>query len=252
MHRRWEGLLVSGYSYEIYWLIGVIRDPTGWMIKFLVRKAKTQIYEEVIAPLNEYSGIIIGTLHKDGQRLGVSRGGLSTVEISNASDFSRVPVSGVPTELYPMPAQYSQDLFAYSIGNHLYLIPESELIRGLFALDAYLSDVVISPAGLCLLVSPQLEVQGGRYYAEFSNLISKYHQTVTRLEHYIWLAFDDDVRRAWDSIGELSSCEKISFNPPPIKLSLIISSIQRGDVHFVTEIVHSSSVNAYAGLVSQA
>jgi len=252
MHRRWEGLLVSGYSYEIYWLIGVIRDPTGWMIKFLVRKAKTQIYEEVIAPLNEYSGIIIGTLHKDGQRLGVSRGGLSTVEISNASDFSRVPVSGVRAELYPMPAQYSQDLFAYSIGNHLYLIPESELIRGLFALDEYLSDVVISPAGLCLLVSPQLEVQRGRYYAEFSNLISKYHQTVTRLEHYIWLAFDDDVRRAWDSIGELSSCEKISFNPPPIKLSLIISSIQRGDVHFVTEIVHSSSVNAYAGLVSQA
>lgn len=251
MHRRWEELLSSGYSYEIYWLIGVVRETTGWMIKFLVRKARTKTYEEVIASINEYPGIIIGTLHKDGQRLGVSRGGLSTVEIPDASDFYRVPISAVPAELYPMPAQFSQDLITYTIGRQLYLIPESELIRGLFALDSYLSDIIMSPTGLCLILSPLLQTKGDRYFADFSALISKRHQNVKRLEHYVWLGFDPDVRRAWDSVGELSACERISFKPPPIKLSLIISSIQRGDVNFVTEIVHSNSVNSYAGLVSQ-
>lgn len=84
MHRRWEEVLLSGYSYEIYWLIGVVRGTTGWMVKFLIRKARTKIYEEVIAPINRYPGIVIGALYKDGQRLSVSRGGLSTVEISDA------------------------------------------------------------------------------------------------------------------------------------------------------------------------
>lgn len=249
MHRRWEEVLLSGYSYEIYWLIGVVRGTTGWMVKFLIRKARTKIYEEVIAPINRYPGIVIGALYKDGQRLSVSRGGLSTVEISDASDFYRVPINAVPAELYPMPAQYSQDLITYTVGGQLYLIPESELIRGFFELDVYLSDIVMSPGGLCLLISPLLETRDDRYYAGFSKLISQAHRKLMRLEHYVWLSFNPEIRRAWDSIGEFSTCEKISFKPPPVKLSLTIASIQRGSVHFVTEIVQSNSVNSYSGLL---
>lgn len=250
MLRTWDEVMSSEYSYEVYWIAGVVRTASGWMLNVIVRKARTNIFETIQTPLVNYCDLVIGSLFLGGKRLGVSRGVLGTLKITDASSFSRVKANEIPSALYSFPAVFSQNLLAYQSNDRLFLIAESEMIRKLFGLDSYLSNLIMYPTGIFHLISPQPRTSGDRYHVELSTLIAQPHRRLKRAEHYAWLAFDAAVRRSWDSVRELSSSGNLAFNPPAISLSMTVSSIQRGKINLVTEIVHCEAPNRYSGVLS--
>lgn len=232
-------IIFTGYSYEIYWVIGVQYDHGRWMLRVLLRKANSNAFEILLTPIKDFYEVTLGTIYRDGRRMGVARGSINDVLIEDFSNFIRMSISQVPSALYELPDYCHQPVLCYTVNSQLYVIPESELIRGLFLTDRHLASAMMSPTGILMLVRPDLPDSKIHRHVVVSNVIKRREHLGQRAAHYSWIAHNKLIRSSWDSIRLKTLPGPIlQFDPPVIGGTVSFSGLKRGDIFFVTKILY--------------
>jgi len=216
--RPWP--FVKGETVELYWFCSPFLNKQGrWRLRvaFLTKNKEIEVleYSWGILPFMQ-----LGQKYVDGVPAGFSKTGvIGSLNIPNPSSGSICNGFEIPPNLYYLHKDRrlgNEKLWNLKLDNIDYYIPCIELVRSLFATSKTLTNAVLRPHGLDLLIESS-SVNSGKLSLGLSKDVPKAILNDAMILHLSWLSQIKEARAAWDAVFNNLFKEALSTNPfqPP-------------------------------------
>lgn len=147
----------------------------------------------------------VGAFYKDGQLMDANTTGIIyDVNIPQLNQYKVVSSLDACKEfgyyLYKMPELMFQHVFEFSVEGNKYYLPQFEFIRAVFAVNKVITNAMMQPNGLELLVEKSYS-NNHKAYLELANEIPN---TVIKDDNFVryfsWLYFSPEIKASFESI----------------------------------------------------
>lgn len=206
----------KGETVELYWFCSPYLNKQGrWRLRvaFLTKSKEIEIIEY---PWGILPFIKLGQKYVDGVPLGISKTGtIGSLNISNPSYGNICSGFEIPPYLYYLYKDKrlgNEKLWNLKLDNIDYYIPCIEIVRSLFAPSKTLSNAVLRPYSLDLLIESS-SINSGKLSLELSNSVPKSMLNDAMILHLAWLSQISEARAGWDAVFNSLFMEALSTNP---------------------------------------
>lgn len=248
----------KGEIVELYWFCSPFLNKQGrWRLRvaFLTRNKEIEVleYSWGILPFMQ-----LGQKYVDGVPVGFSKTGvIGSLNIPNPSSGSICNSFEIPPNLYYLHKDKrlgNEKLWNLKLDNKDYYIPCIELVRSLLTPSKTLTNAILRPHGLDLLIESS-SVNSGKLSLGLSKDVPKAVLNDAMILHLSWLSQIKEARVAWDAVFNNLFKEALSTNPfqppkaleettiivakpPSIRgLNWIYRGIQRGNSVLILELI---------------
>ncbi len=187
----------------LHWIGNVKLENKQWRIQaaFVYKNDCTMLTLPIAAlPL-----LRIGTPYHDGLPMQTQkRGTLYEIQVANLKNGSISKAINVCRNfnyfLYKKPVLMNQHMWSFQSGGITYHIPQTEMIRALFAINKILTNALLRPNGLDLLVNKVSIDQNRKAAINFSNEIPGTIMTDDFARYFGWLYLHPEMEQSYSSI----------------------------------------------------
>lgn len=187
----------------LHWIGNVKLENKQWRIQaaFVYKNDCTMLNLPIAAlPL-----LRIGTPYRDGLPMQTQkRGTLYEIQVGNLKNGSNSKAINVCRNfnyfLYKKPALMNQHMWSFQSGGITYHIPQTEMIRALFAINKILTNALLRPNGLDLLVNKVSIDQNRKARINFSDEIPGTIMTDDFARYFGWLYLHPEMKQSYSSV----------------------------------------------------
>lgn len=190
---------------ELYWHGVPFMNTEGlWMLKCLFRRNDGS-YKEQITPFGTLPYLRIGQSYINGDFSDKQgKGSLYEVKLPSYSRFDYCKGFDFPKSLYafdrkPAPTYGNLNLCRFEVGDVIYYIPCTEIVRSTLTPYKMLANQILRPEGLEYFIENYIESRGRLSI----NLSEEYDRKLLgddAVSYFIWLRFNKYAQRSWNSV----------------------------------------------------
>ena len=233
----------------LHWIGNVKMENRQWRIQaaFVYRNECTIIELPIaVLPLLRigtpyYDGLPMQT-QKKGTLFKIKVGNLKNGTASKAIDVCR----NLSYFLYKKPELMNQNMWSFQSGSVTYHIPQTEMIRALFAINKTLTNALLRPNGLDLLVNKVSINQNRTVMINFSDEIPGSIMTDDFARYFGWIYLNPEMKQSYSSIQSNAYAmiaNGINLNGMPLEMTmphtdefnLTVRGLQRKDEILILE-----------------
>lgn len=187
----------------LHWIGNVKIENRQWLIQAaFVHRNECTIIELPIAALPL---LRIGTPYYDGLPMQTQKKGtLFKIKVDNVKNGSVSKAIDVCRNLnyflYKKPELMNQNMWSFQSGGVTYHIPQTEMIRALFAINKTLTNALLRPNGLDLLVNKVSINQNRTAAIDFSDEIPGTIMTDDFARYFGWLYLHPEMKQSYSSV----------------------------------------------------
>ncbi|KYC88498.1 hypothetical protein B4102_4030 [Heyndrickxia sporothermodurans] len=187
----------------LHWIGNVKIENRQWLIQAaFVHRNECTIIELPIAALPL---LRIGTPYYDGLPMQTQKKGmLFKIKVDNVKNGSVSKAIDVCRNLnyflYKKPELMNQNIWSFQSGGATYHIPQTEMIRALFAINKTLTNALLRPNGLDLLVNKVSINQNRTAAIDFSDEIPGTIMTDDFARYFGWLYLHPEMKQSYSSV----------------------------------------------------
>lgn len=186
-------------------------------------------------PIATLSLLRVGAFYKDGQLMDAKTTGIVyDVNIPQLNDY-RVVSSIDACEnfkyyLYNMPELMFQHVFKFMVEGNTYYLPQFEFIRAVFTINKTITNSMMQPNGLELLVKKSYS----NNYKAYLELANEIPNTVVKDDNFVryfaWLYFSSEIKASFESIYTLLKIKE--SDKAYLKLEVELPNIADTNIQF--------------------
>lgn len=188
---------------ELYWLCSpYYNDEHNWMVKAVFKRNDGSL-KEIEYPWGNLQLLRYGCMYKNGRKLDDVKSCITQeVFVPETYIYEILNAFKMPKRLYSMYENYeygNQKVCHFYVKGMNYYIPCIEIVRSLLTPSKTLTNYIMRPHGLDMLID-NTEVIGNTLYINFNSDYPSRMVNDESVYHFIWLKYNKLANNTWNSV----------------------------------------------------
>jgi len=200
---------------KLQWFCSPYKNKENrWMMAAVFKSLLTGQLKEIYVPWGTLPYLRLGRTYVNKKMVESFDGNEDQLTLSDQYQYETVNSFAIPRKLWLLEAVFKygiQKILRFEVNNHSYYLPYLELIRSFLTPTKLLTNTVLTPYGIDLLLENPI-IREHTLSVGISDAVPSTYINNANIMHLIWLMYDSTASLAWKSIYEFLYKEAVMRN----------------------------------------